>query len=304
MRIEDEWCEIQESDLYDFLDNVRTDEITERWVNQQNQIELMIEQPISYSSILGEGSEPLGSIRTIDNNWLCCANHTEMLEDSDDDIPELEDITQNNIECDNQYMVVGSPYGLNRSPIEVLVLLEDLYESNGVSQIESNDSTASVSNDIESYPTVELRQVLVDGQISGRSRIVPLGYRVTAEYLEDESDSDDSNMPDLVTLSSSESEYFYSDDDRDSLSKFFDDHDDEDGIGLLVNDTSSDSDVSTDEDYVVIDGSDSDEESTVARCKMVVDLSQDSDSESESDIDYEDDPAPDNLVWLLLSPTT
>ena len=36
----DEWCEILDSDLYDFFDNVRTDEIIEKWVKQKNQIEL------------------------------------------------------------------------------------------------------------------------------------------------------------------------------------------------------------------------------------------------------------------------
>ena len=90
---------------------------------------------------------------------------------------------------------------------------------------------------------------------------------------DDDTDSDDSNMPDLVTLSSSESEYFYSDDERDYLGRFFDD-DDADGIGLLVNDVNSaDSDDSTSDDYdVVIEGSDSDEESMIAtHCKMVVD---------------------------------
>ena len=46
VRNEDEWCEIQ--DLYDFLDDIRTDEITEKWIYQQSQIELMIEQPDSY----------------------------------------------------------------------------------------------------------------------------------------------------------------------------------------------------------------------------------------------------------------
>ena len=46
---------------------------------------------------------------------------------------------------------------------------------------------------------------------------------------------------------------------------------------------------------MVIDDSDTDEESITAHCKMFVDLSQDDDSEYESDLDHED-PAPDNLV--------
>lgn len=50
-----------------------------------------------------------------------------------------------------------------------------------------------------------------------------------------------------------------------------------------LNEVSSDSDESTSDEYVVIEGSDSDEESFVANCKMVVDLSQDSDSDSGSE---------------------
>ena len=45
VRNEDEWSEIQDSDLYDFLDDVRTDEVVEKWIHQQVQIEQMMEQP-------------------------------------------------------------------------------------------------------------------------------------------------------------------------------------------------------------------------------------------------------------------
>lgn len=174
---EDESCEIQDSDLYDFLENVRTDEIAEKWVKQQNQIELMIEQPVDYISILGGRSEPLGSIPRLDYNWLSCANQAVMLEDSDEYIPALEDLSEDYIEVDNQHIVVNSPNGLNLSPIEAIALLEDIYAGHGVGPIDSNESTTAVLNDSENDSMVEIHQTQAEGPLSGRSRVVSVGFR-------------------------------------------------------------------------------------------------------------------------------
>ena len=193
----------------------------------------MIEQPVSYTSILGGGSEPLSSIPILDNNWLCCANQVVMLDDSDKDIPALEDLSQEDIEVNNQHIVFNSPYGLNVSLIDAMILLEDIYANHGASPINSNESTTIVPDEIVSRSMVEIHQTHTDGPFTGRSRIVSIGFRGTAEYIDDDFDSDNSSMPEMVTLSSSELEYFYSDGERDTLSRFFDDDDGADGIGLL-----------------------------------------------------------------------
>ena len=78
---------------------------------------------------------------------------------------------------------------------------------------------------------------------------------VAAEYVDNESESDTSVMPDLVSCSSSESEYVYSDDDYNTRFHFCDDdEDDPDGVGLLVNEiTSEDSDESTSNEYELVE---------------------------------------------------
>ena len=122
VRNDDDWCEIQDSDLYDFLDDVRTDEVVEKWIHQQSQIEQMIEQPFNYISILGGGSEPVGSTPIIDFNLISCANQVVMLDESDDDIPDLVDLS-NDDEIEQQSVL--SSYGV------------DLVIRDGVSDIES-----------------------------------------------------------------------------------------------------------------------------------------------------------------------
>ena len=196
----------------------------------------------------------MGSIPILDNNWLCCANQVVMLDDSDEEIPVLEDLSLDNIEVQHRPVVVRSPHGLNVAAIDARILFEEIYATHGVSPVDLNESTTVISDEIieESMPSI--RHIHVDGPSTGRSRIVPVAFSVAAEYVDDDSESDTSSIPGLVTLSSSESEYFYSDDERDSFNRFFDDDDYSDGIGLLVNEVTSDSDESSSNENVFIEG--------------------------------------------------
>ena len=259
VRNDDEWSEIQDSDLYDFLDDVRTDEVVEKWMHQQVQIEQMMEQPFNYLSILRGGSEPVGSTPIVDFNLISCANHVVMVEESDDDVPDLVDPFNDN----------GTEQRSTLSSHRVeSTILDD------VSDIESIGEIVD-----EMMPSIDQRNV--NGSVSGKSRIVPAGFIVATEYVDNDSESDTSELPDLISYSTSESEYVYSDEDS-FTSLLFSDNDGD----------NSDSDESNANEYVLVDDT-----STIGHCKMVVDISQDSDSDEESESE-EVEPAPDNLVWL------
>ena len=245
--------------MYDFLDDVRTDEVVEKWIHQQVQIEQMMEQPFDYLSILGGGSEPVGSTPIVDYNLISCANHVVMVEESDDDVPDLVDPF--NDENTEQHSALYSH--------RVDSTIRD-----DVSDIESIGETVE-----EMMPSIDQRNV--NGSVSGKNRIVPVGFIVAAEYVDSDSESDTLELPDLISYSTSESEYVYSDDDT-NTSLLFSDNDGD----------NSDSDESNVNEYVLFDDT-----SMIAHCKMVVDISQDSDSDEESESE-EVEPAPDNLVWL------
>ena len=143
----------------------------------------MIEQPLNYLSILGGGSEPVGSIPALDNNWMSCANQVVMLDESDDEVPDLEDLSVNDNEEQHRPMFVHSPYGLNTSARDYLSRLVEIYETNGISPINSSSNEYNVAVSVEEL-LPSIHQIYVDGPSSGRSRIVPVGSSVAAEYVD------------------------------------------------------------------------------------------------------------------------
>ena len=171
---------------------------------------------------------------------------------------------------------------------------------NVLNQPEFSDTVTSDYEGVDPNQAVEFSQILVNGHKSGRTRIVPMGFRCDADNLEENSDSESSIMTDLVTLSSSESEYFYSDGDIDYDTQSTEDHDDDDGIGIRVTDSIIDSNVDAVEDFEIFEVPTTDDEYSDAHCKswrMVVDLSQDSDEES-TVTDQDVIPIPNDQVWL------
>ena len=64
---------------------------------------------------------------------------------------------------------------------------------------DDSSDTESVSELIEEMMPV-LDQVYVNGPYSGKSRIVPVGFLVPAEYIDNESDSDNSEQECLPSL--------------------------------------------------------------------------------------------------------
>ena len=222
-----------------------------KWIHQQSQIEQLIEQPFNRISILGGGSEPVGSIPTVDKNWMCCANQVVMLDESDDEPLELEVLSvHDNVE----QRCVPFLHGHNNSVSDYWTRQFEIYKENGIGPlVSSSDGESNIASVEELMPSIN--QMYVNGPSSGRRRIVPVGFNVAAEYVDNESEPDTSVMPDLVSYSSSESEYVYSDDDYNTRFHFFDDdEDDPDGVGLLVNEiTSEDSDESTSNEYELVE---------------------------------------------------
>ena len=115
-------------------------------------------------------------------------------------------MSHDGVSVGNRIVFNRLPYGLNVSSIQATTLMEAISIINVLNQPEFSDTVTSDYEGVDPNQAVEFSQILVNGHKSGRTRIVPMGFRCDADNLEENSDSESSIMPDLVTLSSSESE--------------------------------------------------------------------------------------------------